>query len=398
MAMGGSGVASATKFNAAFHNPALIAFNRGRKPDKLYASGSMGLRETYGHDFEDKINTYQATDLKQELLDSLGSPEQAAASLKYRQQLEDMNLISYRSDELSAFSALVDTLPFTVGFYTRKDVREMSVIRNRDEALIERIYQNGLNPDNGDGFAGVANGLISSVDDTTFEISEFGVTVATTNVIDYNIPISWGFTPKLMEIRGSHRSTFLSEYDLSDRPQKRVSTGLLEWNLDIGFAALLTDDFMQEQLGLDGAWLEGEWVFGFVGMNLFPSDFTPARAGDSFSYPAIKRSIQALYQIGIAHYREKYMLTLDIDLVENEIYDFEGLTRFVTFGSEYYWRDDFHLRAGIRLNTAQSTGGAKDKAILTGGFLYQPHGFTVEAAAMINDIEMGGSVGFGVAF
>ncbi|WP_231878744.1 hypothetical protein, partial [Oleiphilus sp. HI0125] len=47
MAMGGTGAAAATKFNASLHNPALIAFNRGSKPDRLYLSASMGARELY---------------------------------------------------------------------------------------------------------------------------------------------------------------------------------------------------------------------------------------------------------------------------------------------------------------------------------------------------------------
>ena len=55
MAMGGTGVASSTKFNASAHNPALIAFNRGDKPDKIYISSSLGTREIYNENLNDDI-------------------------------------------------------------------------------------------------------------------------------------------------------------------------------------------------------------------------------------------------------------------------------------------------------------------------------------------------------
>jgi len=178
-----------------------------------------------------------------------------------------------------------------------------------------------------------------------------------------------------------------------------VSEGLLEWNLDIGFAALLTDEFLQEVFGLDGWWLEGEWVFGAVGMNLFPTDFTPYKEPrNPGQFPGQKRAIQALYQVGLAHYREDYMVTMDFDLTESEVYSFEGMTRFLTFGTEYFWRDDFHLRAGMRFNLSQTTEGGKDKALISGGFLYQAHRFSIEAAGLFNDIEKGGTLGIGLAF
>jgi hypothetical protein len=50
MAMGGTGVAASTKFNASSHNPALIAFNRGNKPDKIHISASLGTRELHSYD------------------------------------------------------------------------------------------------------------------------------------------------------------------------------------------------------------------------------------------------------------------------------------------------------------------------------------------------------------
>ena len=402
MAMGGSGVASATKFNASYHNPALIAFNRGDKPDKIYISASQGLREIHTGDFEKKLDAFQDSRITNDFVDAvIEESDEVILELgeEFRERLRELNLVSYRKDELSSFSLLADTRPITVNFYARSDYREMTVIRNRDEKTLADVLEKAADPDRSATDAQISSKLDSSVDDTSFKITEFGATVATTNVIDYNIPISWGFTPKLIQLNASHHSRKVNGYDLNNRPEKRVSEDFLEWNLDIGFAALLTDAYLRDVLGLDGWWLEGEWVVGLVGMNLFPTDFTPFfPPRDRVQYPGQKRAIQALYQFGLAHYREDYMITMDIDLTENEVYDFEGLTRFVSFGTEYFWRDDFHLRAGIRLNAAQSTGAGQDKALLTGGFIYQTHGFSIEASAVVNDVEKGGTVGFGLAF
>ena len=403
MALGGSGVAASTKFNASFHNPALIAFSKGDKPDKIYLSVSQGLREISNNDFANSVESFQKGDVYDNFINTIEGTTQnleiAEAVYDYRENLRSRDLVSYRKDETVSYSLLADTRPITVNFYVRTDSREIAAIRNRDEKVLGELYDRAVTQTSPVGTTDFDTNLRSSVDDTYFEFKEFGATVATTNVIEYNIPISWGFTPKLIEMHGAHSSIPLESYDLGDRPEQRISVGLLEWNLDIGFAALLTDDFLRNELGLDGWWLEGEWVFGMVGMNLFPTDFTPFfPPRDQENYPGQKRAIHALYQLGIAHYREDYMLTMDIDLTEHEVWDFEGMTRFITLGGEYYWRDDFHLRAGMRFNTAQTTEAGQDKAILTGGFLYQPHGFSIEAAAMFNGDEKGGTVGFGIAF
>jgi len=395
MAMGGTGAAAATKFNASYHNPALIAFNRGSKPDKIYVSASLAARELYSSDWDDQLYKFQDSGV----VDDLSENHTVENALRVRDALREVNLESYRKDETSAFSLLVDTLPVTINFYSRRDIREMTVIRNRDEEFIENeIFdiENNQSENHLQAFSEVMN---STVDNTYVEIAEFGATVATTNVISYNMPISWGFTPKLMEIRSSHRAQRIMDYHPQFPPDKRVSSDFLEWNLDIGFSMLMTESFMREELGLSGDALDGEWIFSFVGMNMIPTDFTPYHpVHRDLEYPGTARAIQALYKFGVAHYREDYMLTMDIDLTENEVFDFEGLTRFLSIGGEYYLRDDFHLRAGTRFNLAQTSEAAKDKAIFTAGFLFQPRSFSIEAAAMINEVEVGGSVGIGYAF
>ena len=410
MAMGGTGVAASTKFNASSHNPALIAFNRGNKPDKIHISASLGTRELHDYTLEDEIRAYQNSDVAQDFVDAVetasgnDTPDNIqfvrATAARLKKTLQDMNLSSYREDETSAFSLLVDTDPVTINFFTRREIRQLITIIDTDVNIISSTLKHFEDPDNHDLPPGSLDQRVEpTVDSTYFEIKEFGATVATTNVYDYNMPISWGFTPKLIEMNGSHISTKISDYDVANPVDERISTGLLEWNLDVGFAMLLTDDFLEQELGLDGFWLEGEWVFGMSGMNMFPTDFTPFGAGRADpQFPAEKRAIQALYQLGLAHYRENFMVTMDIELSEHEVFDFEGLTRFVSFGGEYYWRDDLHIRGGLRINTVQTEGAGQDTDTLSAGFLYQPHGFSIEAAVMGNDVEIGATLGFGLTF
>lgn len=393
MAMGGTGAAAATKFNASFHNPALIAFNRGSKPDKIFVSASFGARELYSDDWEEALNNFQDSQVVKNYDDNT-TVENAE---RIRSSLREINLESYRKDETSVFNLLVDTDPVTINFYTRRDIREMTVIRNRDEDLIAADI---IDIEQGrPRTRSFEDDMFSTVDNTYVDISEFGVTVATTNVISYNMPISWGFTPKLVEIRGSHRAQNVNTYNPNNPPDKRVSSDYLEWNVDVGFSMLMTESFLREELGISGWLLDGEWIFSFVGMNMIPTDFTPYKPNRfDREYPGAGRAVQALYQFGVAHYRQDYMVTVDIDLSENEVHDFEGLTRFLSMGGEYYLRDDFHLRGGVRVNLAQTSEGAKDKAIFTTGFMYQKRSFSIEAATMINDVEMGGTIGIGYAF
>ncbi len=400
MAMGGTGVAASTKFNASSHNPALIAFNRGDKPDKIYISSSVGVRELYNEELNKDILEYQNSTIEDDFINAVINGNLTEGRIhgeKLKKLLKEKEYSSYRSDEMTSFSLLVDTKPVTINAFFRREVREMSVILDRDSATIDFAIE--LLED-GQASPKIAEALISSVDSTYFNFSEFGATVATTNVIDYNMPISWGFTPKLIQFNSSHISEDLNDYDVNNLTPPRPSDSNLEWNLDVGFAMLFTDDFLREEFGLDGWWLEGEWVFAFSGMNMFPTDitnFTPPRFDRKF--PGDKASVQALYQVGIAHYREKFMVTMDIELTEDKVFEgFEGNRRFVSFGGEYYWRDDFHLRGGFRLNVSATDRGAKEQNSLHAGFMYQPHGLSVEAAAMISEVEIGGTIGFGLAF
>jgi hypothetical protein len=400
MAMGGTGVAAATKFNASSHNPALIAFNRGDKPDKIYISASTGVRELYNEDLNKDILEYQNSPVEDLFIDAVINGDLTEGRKQgelLKKMLQDKEYSSYRSDEMTSFSLLVDTKPVTINAFFRREVREMSVILDRDSDTIDLAIEL---LEEGTASAKIAEALISSVDSTYFNFSEFGATVATTNVIDYNMPISWGFTPKLIQYNSSHISQDINEYDVNNPDTPRPSDSNLEWNLDVGFAMLFTDDFLREEFGLDGWWLEGEWVFAFSGMNMFPTDisnFAPLRFDPKF--PGDKASMQALYQVGLAHYREKYMLTMDIELTEDKVFEgFEGNRRFLSFGGEYYWRDDFHLRGGFRVNTSATDKGAKEQNSLHAGFMYQPHGLSIEAAAMVSEVEIGGTIGFGLAF
>lgn len=402
MAMGGTGVAASTKFNASNHNPSLIAFNRGdKKPDKIFMSASLGLRELYDYDLEGDIQRYLDADLVTKLDDLAGNASQRdeliSTAREYDALMSSLNLNSYRKDEVSTFNLLVDTEPVTMNFYVRRDIREMTTILYEDQGevfdKVERIID-------GTDFGTFNDTLISGVRDTLFEISEFGVTVATTDVVAYNMPISWGYTAKLLEIKGSDLRTSFEEYDLSSPPTPEPSRGLLEWNFDIGFSMLLTDAFLKDQFGLDGWWLEGEWIFGFVGMNLLPTDFTPYQPVRQRNnrYAGKKTAVQALYQIGLAHYREDYMFTIDVDIEEREVYSHEGFTRFISVGAEYFLRKDFHLRGGFRVNTADIHGAGKDRTLFTGGFLYNPGQLGIEGGFVLNDLEVGGSMGFSLAF
>lgn len=403
MAMGGTGVASATKFNASAHNPALIAFNRGDKPDKIYISVNNGQRQLYGETLNQDILEYQNTDIKNNFVDAYSDgdiSEIRRTANELKDFLKAKHLSSYRSDEMHSFSLLVDTDPITINFYTRREERRMTLILNKDEELIDLFVQEAVDDVSSSQLSGTIDELLSSsVEATEFDFSEMGATVATTNVIDYNMPISWGFTPKLIQFNAAHYSVPLGSYDVNNPAGTLPSDSNLEWNVDIGLAILFTDEFLREEFGLDGWWTEGEWVFGISGMNMFPTDITSyAPARKNVGFPGNKPAVQALYKVGLAHYLENYMVTLDIDLNEDEVFSFEGNTRFISLGGEYYWRDDFHLRGGMRYNLSRTTDAAKEDTTITAGFLYQPRGFSIEAAAMLSGVEVGGSVGFGLAF
>jgi hypothetical protein len=403
MAMGGTGVASATKFNASAHNPALIAFNKGDKPDKIYLAVNSGQRQLYGETFNKDVLEYQNSDIESNFIDAINQgniSEARVAGEELKKFLREKNFSSYRSDEMHNFNLLVDTDPLTINFFTRREIRRINTIREKDLSSIDDLIESVLETDTDTTAARDTDSLLNSqVDSTVFDYEEMGATVATTNVIDYNMPISWGFTPKLIQFNASQIVAQLEDYDVNNAPGHQPSPSNLEWNVDIGLAILFTDAFLREEFGLDGWWLEGEWVFGISGLNMFPTDIaTYSPAVPTAELPRGRPAVQAKYKVGLATYREDYMMTLDIDLNEDEIFTFEGNTRFISFGGEYYWRDDFYLRGGARVNVAKTDLASKEDTTLTAGFIYHPRHFNVEAAVMLSEVEVGGSIGFGIAF
>ena len=102
MAMGGTGVASATKFNASAHNPALIAFNRGNKPDKIHISTNTGLRQLYGEKLNADVLEFQNSSLQSDFLEAINEKDLAdirETGDKYSAFLKEKDMSSYRSDE-----------------------------------------------------------------------------------------------------------------------------------------------------------------------------------------------------------------------------------------------------------------------------------------------------------
>ena len=402
MAMGGTGVASANKYNASAHNPALIAFNRGDKPDKIYLAINSGQRQLYGENFNSDVLDYQNSDVEQNFVDAVQSGNASEArrtGAALKDYLSDVAFSSYRADEMHNFNLLVDTDPITINFFTRREIRRIHAIIDKDTSYIDSVIKTLEEGGNTINLRNIDQQLLTSVENTVFDYEEMGATVATTNVIDYNMPISWGFTPKLIQFNASQVSKEIELYDVNNSPAQQPSDSNLEWNVDIGLAILFTDNFLKEEFGLDGWWLEGEWVFGISGMNMFPTDIkTYSPIPPTRELPRGSPAVQAKYKVGLATYREDYMLTLDIDLNDDEVFYFEGNTRFISLGGEYYWRDDFHLRGGARVNIANPDEASKEDTTISAGFLYQPRHLNIEAAVMLSEVEVGGSIGFGLAF
>ncbi|MFT7372963.1 MAG: hypothetical protein ACI9T9_001657, partial [Oleiphilaceae bacterium] len=181
MAMGGTGVASSTKFNASSHNPALIAFSRGNKPDKIHISASLGTRELYGFEIEDDIRNYQGSDTQQDFLDAVeaagtGDSQEKinlvrTTGAQLKKNLRTINLSSYREDETSAFSLLVDTDPVTINFFTRREIRQMISILDIDDDIISTTINHFIDPNNVDlPLGNLEERIEPTVDSTYFEI------------------------------------------------------------------------------------------------------------------------------------------------------------------------------------------------------------------------------------
>ncbi|MCP1726258.1 hypothetical protein J2T60_000223 [Natronospira proteinivora] len=159
-------------------------------------------------------------------------------------------------------------------------------------------------------------------------LSEFGLTFAR----DFQIAgreVAFGVTPKVIDV-----STFdyvvgvqdERDVDIDDRERSHGSL----FNVDLGFAMPIRDDMR----------------IGATVKNLIPETFETIEGNEIDLEPQVR--------VGFSWDRRMFTLATDLDLTENKPMGFGPDTRFLSLGGELRPLQWLQLRAGYRMNLADS--------------------------------------------
>lgn len=377
LAMGGTGVASATSGNASFYNPALLSASF--QDDNFAVELPIVKAEYYDpHNLRTAAQDFNNADYVNNLSNAIGQYKANPGTATGNQVIKSandlingLNSISDKQMQLDIDAAFVVARPGRalglslyfnawvlgggVGHFTQAD-------ENAIKQVINEVNNNSLN------VTDPTNNLTSSVDARLAGIAEVGISVSRQfNLFGQDIAV--GITPKYVRVQtydylftGSN----LDNAKISLNNNKTVNSNM---NVDLGFAKEFGD----------------EWRAGLTVKNLFSHTYRTVYNN------ALKVAPQV--RVGAVHHNSWSTVAADFDLTENDPAGFDAKTRYLGLGAEF---DAWHwaqLRVGYRLNIADTR-----TSIFTGGVGISPFGVHMDLALAGNAHEIAAALQTGFRF
>jgi len=412
LAMGGSAAAIGTHAQAAFYNPALLAFHDEEeetgRDGRVYLPSLViqvsEATETAVEAMDDNLDTQlsNAVDAFNAAPGIEGAAQIAASAQELSDALDDIANQDLNLDGFIGFNISEPSNREGGQFYfgTRLIGGGLANVTETDSALLDD-YIDAMNQI----AAGVdpatvaaqypqlinANGqlidptgtLTSNADVSALAISEWGMALAKQfEWRDYRIAV--GITPKLMRV-DAFRDTadFNDNLDsvedgvdgLSDTQSTHITL-----NADFGVAAIIKEHY-RVSLTLKDA---------------FEKSFTTTQEPDPVTgepAPDLSVTLSSRSRLGLGYVNEKFSVGLDYDLGEAKPMANEAGTQELSLGAEYLLLDSLALRAGFRNDLT----GLRDN-LISGGIGYQWKRFVVDVAYVQGGDYRGGGLQLGWTF
>lgn len=376
LAMGGTGVASATAGNASFYNPALLS--AAFQDDHFAVELPIAKAEYYDpHDLRTAAQDFNNADYVNQLSAAINqyqvNPNASTGSQVVQSAnnlINGLNSISGKEMQLDLDAALVVARPSHylglslyinawvlgggVGHFAPQDQDLLKAIINSASQTLPVTDPKTL--------------LKSSVNARLAGIAEVGVSVSR-QVNLFGQTIALGITPKFVRVQ-TYDYLFtganLDNARISLGDNRKINSNL---NLDLGIAKEFGD----------------EWRAGFTVKNLFSHTYRTVLGNALNVGPQVR--------VGAVHHNSWSTVAADLDLTQNDPAGFDAKTRFLGLGAEF---DAWHyaqLRVGYRLNIA-----ATRTSIFTGGIGISPFGVHLDLAIAGNANEIAAAAQTGFRF
>ncbi len=392
MAMGGTGVASATGANAGYFNPALLAAPQENERFRLILP-SLGIGVADPEDLISELEDFQDEDVIDNFSDAIDAYNQSMSSLNAQSDLAQIQSEAQRVVETGniLLKELVDlsdkALQFTlnggavmampnerfgwaVNLSTWASGGMLLKVTEGDEQAIQEVL---------DVAQQISNGQVPSTipDPTTdFEsallgrgiaVAEVGISLAHKFELG-GVGFFAGVTPRYLRV-----DTFDYDIDIDEAEDITYDEGLV------------SDTAVTADLGIARDFGNG-WRAGFIAKNIISQEFVTVN-----NY---KIELNPMLRAGVSHHTGWSTVALDVDLTENDPTGMDSATQYVAIGGELNGWNWVQLRMGYRANISES-----ERDVFTVGAGISPFGVVhLDVAVAGNSDEAAASAQLGLSF
>ncbi|CAH0534661.1 hypothetical protein VST7929_02611 [Vibrio stylophorae] len=322
MAMGGTGVASASYLTAAFYNPAQLT-NYDDSDDVGLLFPSVGLSASDQNDLLNKLDTFQDIDKEY----TPGHKDEWDAALKAL----DNSTVAVNLNVGMAIAIPNQYLSTALFVQNQTNVFAQTHIDSRDF---------------GAGFTPVANQMNSTVRGLAGGTLDIGLAMGKAfDVKDHHFSV--GITPKMQTLYMINYGGTPADFEIDDFDYDKNGNDKSTFNLDLGASYQATDSI----------------TIALAGRNLIKQSIENNLDGDATYVVEPKFTLGASYDISWLQ------LNLDVDLNETKYFEqIDYSTQYVRLGAELNAWDWAQLRAGYAASLTDAG------SMLTAGIGLHPFG------------------------
>ncbi len=409
LAMGGTVIAVGNTSQAAYYNPALLAFHEGdedkNRDGRIYFPTIVARAADTVDAAISATNDNLDTALSDAIAafntqrDAASAAEVANSSRDIRSVLSD---IANKNLNLDAFVGLSVSEPgdheggaFYLG--VRAIAGGTSNVTPEDFALLDEYIDMMDEIAGGASAADVvaahpnlidANGqltdptalLNSSADVSALAISEWGLALAKEFTF-WGQPVSFGFTPKMMRVDAYRDNADFNNANSADVDQfSETKSTHMAFNADFGIAAIFLENYR----------------LSFAIKDTFAKDFTTKQAADpitGLAGPDLVVKLHPRSRMGLGYVNKTFSIGVDYDLQQSTPMATEAPNQDISLGAEYQIFDSLALRMGYKRDLTDYHGD-----VVSGGIGYQWRRFVAEFAYSQGDDMKGGALQLGWTF
>lgn len=338
VAMGGTGVASASYLTASFYNPALVA-HYSQTDDFGVLLPAVGISIHDPDDLNQKVEDFQDVndELEMAINNSGGSPVSDALVNDWKAALMAMDEGKLKADISVGAVVAVPNRYLSMSLFT--------------QAQVVSLAQANIDPDDLAGVDGSNPPDLDNLQSDVLGIAGGIVDVGLTMGKSFELPIvalpeqklSVGISPKIQQLIAVSFQNTVSQFDNSDFEFENEYQDDTAFNLDIGLAYQPIPTV----------------TLGFSGRNLFKQALetnTPeSPAGQPGKFTSKTLLVEPKYTLGAAYSNSWFTAAADVDLTEQKYFkEFDLATQYARLGMELNGWDWVQFRAGYSLSLTDS--------------------------------------------